>query len=504
MGFILVPKITAQDSTVSLVYKNNRNHRTMYFYQPDLSYQLWQQFTLMKKANDGDPLAMHELGLRYLLGTGVAADTVKGAYWVGKAADKEVTAACFNYGILLLNGWGVNWNPFKAFNYFMEAAKSGMDQAQYIVGLLYTDDLVIKRNWSKAYSWVKKAADQGYKPAKNSLKELLEKIPKSLLQPDSLQTNEDKKVAAKENNSLSSSLGLVFIDFSSINDSTRKVTDKMLIQDLTHEGNETLSDTLGISSIQDSTIIIDTSRMKILKDFANTGSPEALAMLGRMYQQGIYAKQDILLASAYYLRAIKLDSPTASVLLWNLSKSKHYYEYLEKEVKKNNPIAEFIWYGLFSVGYNNYITASDAINFLERSAGQNYIPAIIELGLEYYTGKIIQQNKSKGIDLWKKAENMGSKEAGIRIRTSYIFDDFGSSNLKANINYLYAASEQGSVLAQVALAYCFENGIGKKASEADAVKYYRYAAQRGNRYAYDELKRMYDAIRPETKEFRIN
>ncbi|HET6273421.1 MAG TPA: hypothetical protein VFG32_10600, partial [Bacteroidota bacterium] len=43
--------------------------------QSDVTYQLWQVFMLERKANAGDVLAQHELGIRYLLGRGVGADT---------------------------------------------------------------------------------------------------------------------------------------------------------------------------------------------------------------------------------------------------------------------------------------------------------------------------------------------------------------------------------------------------------------------------------------------
>ena len=37
----------------------------------DPTYQIWQAFLAARRANAGDPLAQHELGLRYLLGIGV-------------------------------------------------------------------------------------------------------------------------------------------------------------------------------------------------------------------------------------------------------------------------------------------------------------------------------------------------------------------------------------------------------------------------------------------------
>ena len=91
----------------------------------------------MKEANAGNALAEHELGLRYILGQGVIADTIKAAYWLHKAAEQKLPGACYNYGILLNNGWGVQWNPFEAYKYFLEAAHNDMPQAEYLIGLSF-------------------------------------------------------------------------------------------------------------------------------------------------------------------------------------------------------------------------------------------------------------------------------------------------------------------------------------------------------------------------------
>ena len=163
LSIILAGISQAQDSTRSLAFKNNKPYRrSPYFYRPDLSYQIWQQFKLTQEANTGDVLAQHELGLRYLLGEGMTADTTKAVYWLSKAADQRLPSAMYNYAILLINGWGVNWDPFSAFKYFKGAAKAGMIQAQYVIGILYTDNLIVKRDLNYAYYWVKKSADEGY------------------------------------------------------------------------------------------------------------------------------------------------------------------------------------------------------------------------------------------------------------------------------------------------------------------------------------------------------
>ena len=511
--FLLSSVTKAQDTTESLAFKNNRPHNNrIIFYRPDLSYQIWQHFKLIQKANSGDPLAEHELGLRYLFGEGFDADTAKAAKWIKKAADTKLAAACYNYGILLNNGWGVKWNPFSAFKYFKIAADAGMARAEQVIGLIYTDNLIVKRNWSIAYFWIKKAAEQKYKPAIDVLAEFKKTISVSSLdttinakQNKNIQNNSFNNSNNGINNSLNSSLGLVYIDFHTKTDSTAKITNRMLIEDLLHPGNEELAKAIGLKKFDDTTLTFNSKTLILLKEFAENGSPEALTLLGKLYEKGIYLPKDILTASIYYIRAMRLDSPRSPRLLYNLIKANEvYFNSLKKLVDQKNAKAMFSWYGLYILGFDNQFTGKDALNLLQNSASQNYIPALNELGLSYYTGNIVKQNKEKAISIWKNAEELGSSEARIRIATSKIFEHSDSTDKSVPIKLLRDAIKKGSVLAQAALAFCYQNGIGLNKSKPKAVQYYRFAAERGSRYAYNQLKNLYDAVRPADKIFSIN
>ncbi|MFO7444947.1 MAG: tetratricopeptide repeat protein [Ignavibacteriaceae bacterium] len=512
--FLFISDSFAQDTTQSLAFKKNKpRKRTNLFYQPDLSYQIWQQFNLIKEANAGDPLAQHELGIRYLLGDGMKADTTLGAYWIKKAAGKKLPAAAFNYGILLLNGWGVEWNPFMAFDQFKTAANDGMPAAQHIVGLFYTDNLIVKRDLKTAYVWLKKAADTDFEPAKKPLEEISKKIDTASIDTSAIKrqiASENSKsnidIKDKGNNSISSSLGLVFIDFDAAADTTVKIESETLLEDLNYIGNKQLTENIYINSPdgKDSTLSFDSLDVSLVLKFAENGSPEALTLLGRFYEEGKYFKQDLITASAYYIRAMRMDSPRAPFLLYEMIKAGNYYAQLRQKVDNNDAEAMFVWHGLHTLGFDNRIAERDALNLLTKSASLRYLPAMSELGLSYYTGKTGDEDKSKAISIWKDAERLGSKEAKVRIETAIIFDTGNPGQYQYSFEELLEAAEDGSLLSQVSLAYCYETGKGTKMSMAEAVKYYRYAAQRGSQYAYKELQRIYDSVRPDESIYNIN
>lgn len=505
---LLSPIILGQDTTSSLAFKKNRPQSwPIMLYRPDLSYQIWQQFKLIRDANAGDALAEHELGIRYLTGQGFPNDTTLSAYWIGKAAKQKLTGACYNYGILLTNGWGISWNPFKAFNYFIEAANDDMPQAEYIVGLSYTDNLVVKRDWSKAYFWLKKAAGNGFVPAKEALTELLKRISISSIDTSSTQsTMGDNKLNKNNTNDkfIASSTGLVFIDFASLKDTTHTISDRMILDNILHEGNDSLAKALDISYKNDSTFKFDSLSLKLLKAFAENGSPEALTLLGRLYDEGIYFDKDMMKSSEYYIRAARLDSPQAPVLLWNEINSKDYLKLLKGRVDSNDPRAMFVWYGLFTLEFNNQITDKEAANFLIKASSLGFIPAINELGLNYYTGKLFRIDKPKALKIWKEAVKLGSKEAELRLLVAKLYADNIEGEDSLYIYTLKNFIDEGSVLAQASLGYCYENGVAVKKNLGLAAKYFRFAAQRGSMYAYNEIKKMYDTLRPNNKEFNLN
>ncbi|NNG28265.1 MAG: SEL1-like repeat protein, partial [Ignavibacteriaceae bacterium] len=381
-------------------------------------------------------------------------------------------------------------------------------QAQYIVGVLYTDNLTVKRDWNQSYYWIKKSADGEYDPAVDIITELEPRISQQVV--DSLLNRErtyppDKiePVSDPSNTNLTSSLGLVFIDFDTLSDTVISITDSMLIADLEYNGIDSLAEIFGIDSTTTLQSLAIHQNITELKTLAENGSPEAQAILGHLYERGIYFYQNNITAASYYFRALRNDSPKATHLLWNLTNRAEFRSLLQNEVNRNNAEAKYVWYALTSIGFDGRIAMNDALNLLEESAAENYLPALMELGLNYYTGRFISRDDMKGLHLWEKAELLGSSEATIRISTSTLFDFFNpGESEKAFINLLDAAGN-GSILAQVSLALCYEEGIGTARSRADAIHYLRLAAQRGSQFAYTELQRLYDKIRPDDPEFVI-
>ncbi len=90
------------------------------------------------------------------------------------------------------------------------------------------------------------------------------------------------------------------------------------------------------------------------------------------------------------------------------------------------------------------------------------------------------------------------------MNAAVILDQLPASDYGEKVDQLLSASVKGSVLAQSAAGYAYENGIGVRKDIAKAVTYYRDSAQRGSRFAYQRLRTLYDSIRPPVSEFEVD
>ena len=467
--------------------------------QSDPVYQIWQAFICARKANAGDPLAQHELGLRHLAGAGVERDTVKAAYWIQKAAAQNLVPARFNYAILAYNGWGTPWNPFEAYRNFLYCAEHDVTEAQFAVGISFVEGLVHQEDWEKGWSWVKKAADGGYKPAQAALPmfEQNRAASKSTGNADSL----DAPVTPVTPTSFLADAGM---------DSLSVIQEKTLLKNALLQADPQLRRALGLSRMMDSTSAVDSLDLEGIRRSADAGSPEALALLGRFSQQGLLARRDSVASASFYLRAYRSDSRRAGKLLWEMAQTASFLGAMKARAEAGDSVAQFVWAGLTTLGMDAalllakaYITEQQALQLLRKGAGTGYIPAMLELALCYYGGRWVPADGERAHAILRDAASLGSQEAEIRLAALEIRTSTDTTRQKELVGVLGRGQQEGSLLAEVALAYCAETGRGLPASAATAARLYRSAWGRGSQDAYRALRRLHDAQRPPDPAFSV-
>ncbi len=489
-----------EDHPNSAVYRDYRPpDRTQLISPTDVANQLWEGLMLMRHANGGDPVAQEELGFRYFLGKGFAPDTVKAAYWMQKAADQNMSTAQYNFGVFLNNGWGVPWDPFKAYDRFKSAAEDSLPEGEFAYGLFYTDNLVVPRDWATAYHWLKLADDAKYEPAHKLIAEFIRRgVPFGGDSTGHATSTHDSSSAQAAH-----SIEPLFLDYGP--DTTSHVDDLTLLNEAFRQGNEKFREALGVSNIFEKGAK-DTTALSVIESAASVGSPEALAVLGRCYERGTGVPRDRILAAEQYLRAARMDSRHGLALLLQLVREKGFAQEVESRTKEGDDDAAFVWAGLTELGLDNRLLPDQAFHLLEVAASHDHIPSLIELGRCYYTGQWTTRDPAIGAKYWRRAAHDGSRDAEIRLAAAAVVSDSSSTDsaLADTIHILTTGSGDGSSVAQLALGYCYQQGVGVAQNIPEAVRLYRDCAQRGSESAYNALKRMYDKLRPKGKEFDVD
>lgn len=458
------------------------------YYESSLSQSV-ETFALMREASGGNPNAMHELGYRYLLGRGIAADTVKAAEWILKAAHRGMALAEYNAGILHTHALGVPWNPFEAFRWFRAAADKDQPAALYIYGLLHTDGLLIRPNWGRAWSLVAQSASKGYEPAKEMLLEFRR------LGIDTLRMNSRAAV--------DTSPSLLYLQFGQTSNPT--VSDTTLARELAREVPTDRAESRPGASTEPAEAGqgSDAAELSWILRQAERGIPEAHVVLGRIYEKGIGVPKDLVRAAVHYQRANRLDSPRAPAMLAELTHHDAFIRELTERTLSGDRDARYVWASLAAIGFDERIGIPQARKMLDEniSTSPPHGNSLLELGMWYATGRHVKQDPAMAVALWQKADSAGVREG--RMRTLLALLALDRETAERSVMFIRSESDSGSVLAQAALAFCLEQGIGMPASQPEAASMYRKAAQRGSQMGYLNLRRMYDALRPDSDEFRI-
>jgi TPR repeat protein len=505
----------------SPVLKDPSAQRSPFYLRQDRSTEvLFDAFMLARKASGGDPVSQHSLGLLYLQGIDFAPDTVRAAEWITRAADQEYLPAIYNLGILKFNGWGTAWDPFGAYGNFKKAAEGGLPEGMYMTGLLHTDNLVVKRDYAQAWRWLRAAADSGNANAAEVLVEFEKAGIMARIRKDAGATaGSATSAAGKDSGAVVSAAAGTGNAGGNAAGSPRSAGGNSGGTGSGTAGQAAAPssppawtpvfvdfDTDTLADPDDSTLAADAFRLgdSTMERTAAAGAPEALTYLGRRSERGTGVEADRIGAALWYLRAVRNESRWAPVLLWRLASGQKFYDYLAAAIGRGDLRASFVWAGLLARGLDARLTEAQALDHLRRAAEGGMTDALLELASWYESGSIVPRDQKAADSLLTLAVRAGSREAEVRYIMGSLRRGGSAGELHAMTDSLAAAEKDGSLLAQAIIGRCYEKGTGFPVNLPRAVGYYRKAAQRGSRLAYDALKALYDSRRPDDPEFALD
>src|SRR3984893_7143452 len=108
---------------------------------------------ILNRADTGDSIAQHEMGLRYADGEGVPQNYRDAMAWFAKAAANGNDNAQWKLGLGYIKGIGVPHDDRKAVVWFKRAANHGNIRAQNALSDLYLSGRGVPRDYVRAYTW---------------------------------------------------------------------------------------------------------------------------------------------------------------------------------------------------------------------------------------------------------------------------------------------------------------------------------------------------------------
>ncbi|NCB14179.1 MAG: sel1 repeat family protein [Erysipelotrichia bacterium] len=113
-----------------------------------------------KLAKDNNPKAIHELGLIYLKGDGIAKNLNQAYDYFQQASDLGNLESTYMLGKIYLSSKTKYYNPKKAYNTFIEASNKKHAKSQLMIGKFLLLGEIVDKDYEKALYYFKEASKQ--------------------------------------------------------------------------------------------------------------------------------------------------------------------------------------------------------------------------------------------------------------------------------------------------------------------------------------------------------
>jgi TPR repeat protein len=120
-------------------------------------------------AEQGDPVALNNLGSLYFNGIGTKRDYLTAARLFAQAAEKGSDDAAVNLAFIYLSSQNTPEQRVEAVKLFMQAAEHGNKTAQYMLGVAYAEGFNLEKDDHKAVALIKEAANAEFDEAQYRL-----------------------------------------------------------------------------------------------------------------------------------------------------------------------------------------------------------------------------------------------------------------------------------------------------------------------------------------------
>jgi len=228
---------------------------------------------------------------------------------------------------------------------------------------------------------------------------------------------------------------------------------------------------------------------------ASSGNSKAMHALGSLFLD--YYK-DCIKAEEWYLKAVKLKSSTAALALYNMYKdgvcfeinmfkSQRYYELVSEYSNDLYTFAEgnkLFWSAKSDEDYNKSI-------MLLNKVFSKYPDAVgYNLGVAYFNGLGVVQDKSKAVDYYFKSAMAGYTKSQFNLGVC-LFNGWGTGVDKEQaFQWIKKSASKNHMMSLTFIGYMYETGEVVERDIERAKEYYQRAAKLGDSRAQNRLNRL--------------
>ena len=395
----------------------------------------------LSEAENGNVLAMYDLGRMYADGLGVESDNDKAYEYYAKAlsgfqqveSQKAWKYTEYRIGKMFAQGLGTEQDYEIAAQWFELSAEKKYKYAQYSLGGLYYRGQGVEQDFQTAFSLYLKSAEQGFPYADYEVAKMYR---------DGVGTEKD---ADKSNEHFKKAF----------------------------KGFEALEKKSHDDKLQ--------------------------YRLGWMLQNGIGTQKDIARAKEYFAKSAKMGNvfggySLAKLILaeenLNQEEIKSAIQYLQKAADNENeiykPIRTLAQYALGKIYLEGKHIPKDinkAIKYLTQSAEQENEWAAYQLGKIYLLGKDVPKDTEKAVANLTKSAEQGNQFAQYILGKIYLLGKDVPKDTEKAVAYLTKSAEQGNQFAQYILGKIYLLGKDVPKDRELAIKWLTMSAEQGNEYA---------------------
>lgn len=447
-----------------------KDARTFLFGNDETEPDFEQALRLFREeAEDGNALAMHDLGRMYADGLGVEIDTDTAFGWYAKALSafediesvKENRYVEYRIGKMYAAGLGTEQDYEAATGWFGEAVAKRHKYAQYSLAGLYFRGQGVEQSYETALSLYMRAAVQHMPYADYELAKMYR---------DGVGTSVNSAEAARH-------FKIAFLGFQQMEKQSRDDKLQYRLGQMLYTGTGTEKDVdAALGYFEKSArlgnvhaqymlgrIYLDAGSghenaeqaVQWLTKSADGGNALAQYALGKFYRDGNHVEKDIQKAIAFFTSAAEQDNSYAAYALGKL-----YLQ--EKSIPK-------------------YVDA--AVKWLEKSSDLGNQFAQYTLAKLYLSGEEVPKDIPKALELFQKSAAQGNTFAQYRLGRLYLLGEDIAKNVDVAIRWLTASAKQGNQYAQYALGKLYLLGEDAPKDVDTAIRWLTASAEQGNIYA---------------------